>query len=137
MMYCPNWGAQMDDDARFCPNCGNMVSPPAPPEPEAPLTPPAPPEEAPVFNQAPPAAPDPGYYQAPPYESYQAPPAAPRGPGFMSAYLGAFSVLKGKPIRLWGLSLLHGLLSFLLELLCSLLHVAELFLTTLCDVARQ
>lgn len=117
MMYCPNCGAQMDDDARFCPNCGNMVSPPAPPEPEAPLTPPAPPEEAPVFNQAPPAAPDPGYYQAPPYESYQAPPAAPRGPGFMSAYLGAFSVLKGKPIRLWGLSLLHGLLSTLASLL--------------------
>ena len=97
MMYCPNCGAQMDDDARFCPNCGNMVSPPAPPEPEAPLTPPAPPEEAPVFNQA--------------------PPGAPRGPGFMSAYLGAFSVLKGKPIRLWGLSLLHGLLSTLASLL--------------------
>ena len=125
MIFCPNCGTPLEDDARFCVQCGTSVDPETLFEhPEVPAQEPVEQESAPEQNPAEPApettpapapAPVPEYYQAPPnagqppYGAYQAP-QGPTGPSFSGAYTTAFSVLKGKPILLWGLSLLHGLL---------------------------
>ena len=128
MIFCPNCGTPLEDDARFCVQCGTSVDPETLFEhPEAPAEGPVEQESVPEQNPAEPApapapAPAPEYYQAPPYtaqpayEAYQAP-QGPTGPSFSGAYTTAFSVLKGKPILLWGLSLLHGLLTALAYLL--------------------
>lgn len=155
MLFCPNCGTPMEDDARFCVSCGTAVDPETLFEnPETAGQEPAEPEAAPVQETAPeqtpaepgpapiPApAPAPEYYQAPPYAgqppygAYQAP-AAPQGPTFTGAYTAAFSVLKGKPIRLWGLSLLHGLLSFLATVIGAI-PIISIPLTYLLDVGMK
>ena len=152
MIFCPNCGTPMEDDARFCVQCGTPVDPETLFEhPEAPAqTPevqesvsaeaPAEPAPAPAPEPVPAPEPAPGYYQ-PPYGAYQAPPVppappVPQGPTFTGAYNAAFSVLKGKPIRLWGLSLLHGLLSVLATLIGAI-PIISIPITYLLDVGMK
>ena len=92
------------------------------------------PYQAPPYYQAP-AGQNGGYYQAPGgqggyyqapgnqssyYGNYQAPPPYQPvrvGPSIMEVYTRALSLLMKKPIRLWGLSLMHTLLNALSSLL--------------------
>ncbi|MBR4915372.1 MAG: zinc-ribbon domain-containing protein [Clostridiales bacterium] len=73
-MFCPNCGIQIPDDARFCSDCGTVLTP----ENEAAQ---AAPEAAPVSQPAPVAAPEPAPQAAPAPELQFAPTfaAAPTG----------------------------------------------------------
>ena len=93
-----------------------------PPNPQPPY--PQQPYQAPPYYQAPDSQSG-GYYQAPGnqsgyYGNYQAPTSYQPtrvGPSIMEVYTRALSLLMKKPIRLWGLSLMHTLLNGLASLL--------------------
>ncbi|MDE5679463.1 MAG: zinc ribbon domain-containing protein, partial [Lachnospiraceae bacterium] len=52
-MFCPNCGKQISDNSKFCGYCGAVITPPAMPVAEQPVTEPvaAPVEAAPVTEQ--------------------------------------------------------------------------------------
>ena len=111
MSVCTNCGYPIPEGGKFCPVCGSPApvaeesfSPPTVPltreEPEQ--------QEAHAQEEA-----APNWYQAAPQEeaSYTAAPvyvpAKPSIGGIFDFYRKAFDVLKQKPIKLWGLSLLY------------------------------
>jgi hypothetical protein len=50
-MYCPKCGAQIADDSRFCPQCGNSTVAQTPQAPQAPPQQPAYQQPQPVYQQ--------------------------------------------------------------------------------------
>ena len=128
-MFCQKCGTENAAENRFCIKCGShMASPdaPQPPPQEQQLPPPQGYQPPPSGYQPPPSGyqPPPQGYQPPP-QGYQPPPQGyqppqPRGAykpqpsGFIGEiYSKAFAFLFKKPIRLWGLSLLYGLMTIL------------------------
>ncbi len=118
-MICSNCGSPIPGEAKFCPVCGTPVS-------AAPVEEPVPAQAAPAAEEtAPKEEPAANWYQS--AEQQTPPPAAPvyvkTKPaigGILEFYRKAFNVLKKKPIRLWGLSLLYLLISSLVFSLGSL-----------------
>ena len=107
-MNCPNCGNPIPEEAKFCPVCGT-------PAPAVPV------EEAPAA----------GWYQS--AEQQTPPPAAPvyaaskpAISGILELYRKAFNVLKQKPIKLWGISLLYVVVTFLIASLGSLVPIISL-----------
>ncbi len=123
-MTCPKCSSPLPEDAKFCPICGSPVN--LQPAGEAPAESAAPAEgtSAPVENTAPPVSG--GWYESSAQE-YQAEPAYTAEPVYTAApvkatlgsildfYREALAVLASKPIRLWGLSLLYGLIAVLIS----------------------
>ena len=123
-MICPKCSSPLPEDAKFCPICGSPVN--LQPADEAPAESAAPAEgtSAPVENTAPPVSG--GWYESSAQE-YQAEPAYTAEPVYTAApvkatlgsildfYREALAVLASKPIRLWGLSLLYGLIAVLIS----------------------
>ena len=123
-MTCPKCSSLLPEDAKFCPICGSPVN--LQPAGEAPAESAAPAEgtSAPVENTAPPVSG--GWYESSAQE-YQAEPAYTAEPVYTAApvkatlgsildfYREALAVLASKPIRLWGLSLLYGLIAVLIS----------------------
>ena len=123
-MICPKCSSPLPEDAKFCPICGSPVN--LQPAGEAPAESAAPAEgtSAPVENTAPPVSG--GWYESSAQE-YQAEPAYTAEPVYTAApvkaklgsildfYREALAVLASKPIRLWGLSLLYGLIAVLIS----------------------
>ncbi len=123
-MTCPKCSSPLPEDAKFCPICGSPVN--LQPADEAPAESAAPAEgtSAPVENTAPPVSG--GWYESSAQE-YQAEPAYTAEPVYTAApvkatlgsildfYREALAVLASKPIRLWGLSLLYGLIAVLIS----------------------
>ena len=126
MSVCPNCGTVVPSDAKFCPICGAAI--PTYVEPTVPdltLDAPAPAAAAAAAEEqsAPQAAPS--WYESAPHseQSYQQPPVVPVTPlkpsigSILDFYRQAFEILKRKPIRLWGLSLLYALIASLISML--------------------
>lgn len=126
MSVCPNCGTVVPSDAKFCPICGAAI--PTYVEPTVPdltLEAPAPAAAAAAAEEqsAPQAAPS--WYESAPHteQSYQQPPVVPVTPlkpsigSILDFYRQAFEILKRKPIRLWGLSLLYALIASLISML--------------------
>ena len=123
-MTCPKCSSPLPEDAKFCPICGSPVN--LQPAGEAPAESAAPTEgtSAPVENTAPPVSG--GWYESSAQEN-QAEPAYTAEPVYTAApvkaklgsildfYREALAVLASKPIRLWGLSLLYGLIAVLIS----------------------
>ena len=123
-MTCPKCSSPLPEDAKFCPICGSPVN--LQPADAAPAESAAPAEgtSAPVENTAPPVSG--GWYESSAQE-YQAEPAYTAEPVYTAApvkatlgsildfYREALAVLASKPIRLWGLSLLYGLIAVLIS----------------------
>ena len=130
MPFCKICGHEQLDAAKFCMKCGSPMEAAATP----PVETPAPPVfAAPPVYEAPP--PPPGaapYYPPPPNGGYAAPnggygyqqapppPQAPAGFTAGEAIRRAFGVLKKKPMKLWGLSLMFTLLTGLVVFLAFL-----------------
>lgn len=137
MPICSQCGTPVSENAKFCPVCGAaMAAAPVPEAPQAPQQPPVaqqpqqgyPPQDPGSYppgpsqqNPQPPYPQAPGYqpysqnpnYQQPyqGYAPYQPEPPAPAGPTIGGVWGRAMEVLKSKPIRLWGVSLMYTLLS--------------------------
>ncbi len=126
MPICTNCGNPVPDEARFCPVCGAPVSAaPVAEQETVPLT-----QEEPVQQEA-----APSWYQT--AEQEQTPPAAapvnvPTKPAIGSIfdfYRKAFLVLKQKPIKLWGLSLLFMVIACLISALGSFVPIITIPIT--------
>ena len=105
MSYCAKCGNQVAEGG-FCSQCGTPVAAAAPPPPPMEAPPPPPMASPPPMGGSAPQ------YQQPPYNHQYA--YAPAQPGFLGdVYSKAFKFLFQKPIRLWALSLLCGLMTVL------------------------
>lgn len=71
-MFCKNCGAPLNDDAKFCPSCGNVVAAPAP-QPEVQTVPAQPVQPVQPVQPAQPVQPGQPVYQQPVYQAPVAP----------------------------------------------------------------
>ena len=125
MPVCKSCGNPVPDEAKFCPVCGTPVSVEANADAAvSPMTP------APVVEE--PAAPASSWYESAP----QGDAAIPASPASVYAkppigkiwdfYLQALEVLKKKPIRLWGISLLYLVIAYLISILGAMVPIISL-----------
>jgi uncharacterized membrane protein len=90
MSFCPNCGSPIENEAKFCAECGKS-------------------QDA-ASDQQSPAIPN-AYYKVPPIASIS------------EIYGRAFGILMKKPVRLWGLSLLAGLLICIAPIACGFIPI--------------
>ena len=116
-MICPNCSSPIPEDAKFCPVCGSAVN--VQPLDGAPANVTATAETSSVPPEQPETPVAGGWYETsePEYHAepvYTAAPVKPAIGSILDFYRAALLVLAEKPIRLWGLSLLYGLIAALI-----------------------
>ena len=116
-MICPNCSSPIPEDAKFCPVCGSAVN--VQPLDGAPANVTATAETSSVPPEQPETPVAGGWYETsePEYHAepvYTAAPVKPAIGSILDFYRAALHVLAEKPIRLWGLSLLYGLIAALI-----------------------
>lgn len=158
MAFCKSCGTSLPDEAKFCPACGSVVSPEEPADDQLgktsflgdPQAMPSAQSEQPVQPEQPEApaqsAPGGGWYQSAPndYAAYQAQPQPQPAPVYKPAkppigkifdfYRRAFDVLKKKPVRLWGISLLYLLIASLIASLGAMLPLVTVPIVLLLEL---
>lgn len=126
MPVCKSCGNSVPDEAKFCPVCGTPVS--SEEQSGAPVILP-PPVEATAPQEAAASA---GWYDSAPHHEetvYAAPVSVNTKPPIgkvIDFYRQAFEVLKQKPIRLWGISLLYLVIAYLISILGAMVPIISL-----------
>lgn len=117
MANCPACGCYVGAKAKFCPSCGVRIQPGSAPAQEAT----SPVDAAPVLEESAPV----NWYESTEVVAQEEPPCREEGISIIAIYRRCGELLRARPIKLWGLSLLNLLL---MSLTCILAPLPIIFL---------